>query len=59
MLVDDELEAWPQEHVRGVDVAFDGRNFAALELKGKVLIKADAEQDAKGIRGGIDELFGE
>ena len=56
MDVDDTLEAWPEEHVRAVDVAVDSRYFAALQLESKVLVQSDTGEDTKGIRTLLDKL---
>lgn len=42
MHVNDALEPWPEEHVCAVDVAVNGRHFAALQLESEVLVQTNA-----------------
>lgn len=57
MGVHGELEAGPEEHVRGVDVAVRNGGFSALELEGEMLVQAHAEEEAEAVVGGLDEGF--
>lgn len=52
--VHDNLEAWPEEHGGSVDVAVYGRDLAALERKGEMLIEADAYEDTETVVGVLD-----
>jgi len=47
--VHDDLEAWPEEHGGGVNIAIYGRDLAALEGKGEMLIEAEAYEDAETV----------
>lgn len=49
MHVHDDLEAWPEVHVDEVDIRIGDRDFAALELKGELLIEPDTQEDAEAI----------
>ena len=54
MGVHGELETWPEEHVRAVDVAIRDGGFAALEFEGEVLVQAHAEEEAETVVGVFD-----
>ena len=56
MHVNDALEPWPEEHVCAVDVAVNGRHFAALQLESEVLVQTNAGKDAKSIHTLLDKL---
>ena len=57
MVVHCELEARPEEHVRGVDVALRDWNLLALELKRELLVEADTEEKAEAVVGGVGKVF--
>lgn len=56
MYVDDALEPWPEEHVCAVDVAVNGRHFAALQLESEVLVQTNTGKDAKSIHTLLNKL---
>lgn len=54
-----ELKTGPEKHGGAVDIRVGSRGFAALQLKCKMLVQADAEEDPKAVVGDVNERFGE
>ncbi len=59
MQVHDDLEARPQEHVRGIRIGVQAGDLAPLQLKSKGLVQSDAQQHAETVGVPVNEVLGE
>lgn len=53
-----KLKTGPEKHGGAVDIRVCNWDFAALQLKRKMLIQADAEEYTKAVVGDVDERLG-